>query len=277
MIKRSALISVVPSSKKRWWKFSYSGTILRLPGGEITCDDALTFLNALRDACTDIVFLDPPFNLGKKYGNQAPRQDRISDEDYLKYMTAVLWRSCAILKPGGSLFLYHIPRWAIRFAEILNAELNFRHWIAISMKNGSTRARHLVPAHYALLYYSKNEPKHFRVPRIPIARCRKCGQTLKDYGGYKRFVEKGLNLSDFWEDISPVRHSRYKHRQANELPLKLVARILQISGVKGGILVDPFAGTGTSLLAAQSAGMTFIGNDKEKSCLSVMGKRLTAS
>lgn len=267
---------ILSKSKKRWWKGTYSGRILRLPWGEIVCDDALSFLNSLKEGSADIVFLDPPFNLGKRYGSRSEADDSLEDEKYLRYMTSVLWRCVEVLKPGGALFLYHLPRWAIRFAHVLEEDLTFRHWIAISMKNGFVRPRHLHPAHYALLYYTKGDPGTFSRPRIPVAQCRKCGESIKDYGGYKRYVAHGVNLSDVWEDVSPVRHRKFKHRQGNELPVKIPARAVEISGVVGGVLVDPFAGTGSSLIAAKESHMRFVACDKEKAFIGVMGQRLTS-
>ncbi len=265
---------ILSKSRKRWWNGPYCGTILRLPWGEIVCDDALGFLNSLKDGCADIVFLDPPFNLGKRYGSLSEADDKLKDDKYLKYMTAVLWRCSEVLKPGGALYLYHLPKWAVRFAPILERDLRFRHWIAISMKNGFTRPKHLHPAHYALLYYTKGDPQIFSRPRIPLSQCRKCGENIKDYGGYKKFVTEGVNLSDVWEDISPVRHRKFKHRQGNELPTKIPARVVQISGITGGVLVDPFAGTGTSLVAAKENQMHFVACDKEKTFLRIMTRRL---
>ena len=69
-------------SRRSWWKGEYRGIILRLTSGEIVCDDALEFLNSLKEQCADIVFLDPPFNLGKKYGTSS-RKDDLLEEDAL--------------------------------------------------------------------------------------------------------------------------------------------------------------------------------------------------
>ncbi len=74
-------------------------------------------------------------------------------------------------------------------------------------------------------------------------------------------AESGINLSDVWDDLSPVRHKKRKHRKANELPQVLTDRIVKIAGRRGGILIDPFVGTGTSLVSALQAHMTFVGND----------------
>jgi site-specific DNA-methyltransferase (adenine-specific) len=269
-------MSLLSQSRKVWWKGTYQGTILRLPQGEAVCDDALHFLNCLKDECADIVFLDPPFNLGKPYGASSKKDDLLNEDQYFKYMTSVLWRCAAVLKKGGALYLYHIPRWAVRLSNVLEQDLQFRHWIAVAVKNGFARGQYLHPAHYALLYYTKGDPAHFNRPRIAIAKCRKCGESIKDYGGYKKYVQEGLNLSDVWEDVSPVRHPKFKHRLSNEIPMKIPARAVEISGFKGGLLIDPFAGSGTSLVAAKAKGMHCVACDREKVMLGIMEKRLSS-
>ncbi len=270
-------MNLISKSRKAWWKSTYRGTVLRLPLGEAVCDDALHFLNCLHDECADIIFLDPPFNLGKKYGSSSKRDDLIDDDQYLEYMTSVLQRCAAVLKKGGALYLYHIPKWAVRLSVVLGKNLQFRHWIAVAVKNGFVRGRYLHPAHYALLYYTNGDPRHFNRPRIPILKCRKCGESIKDYGGYRKYVENGLNLSDVWEDISPVRHRKFKHRPSNEIPLKIPGRAVQISGIPGGLLVDPFAGSGTALVAAAALGMHYVACDREEAMLSVIQTRLRPS
>jgi site-specific DNA-methyltransferase (adenine-specific) len=243
-----------------WWSKKPPGQVYSLPEGDIVCADALEFLRAMRPDCADIVFFDPPFNLGKKYGR---RLDAIAEPAYLGYMEEILMEGIRVLKPGAALYLYHIPKWAVRLAHSLNNQLEFRHWIAVSMKNGFVRGKRLYPAHYAILYYTKGSPAVFSRPRIPKPICHRCKQDLRDYGGYRKYVENGINLSDVWDDISPVRHDKLKHRRANELPGKIPERIIAISGTEGGLFVDPFAGSGTALLSAVAAKMRFAGCDCE--------------
>jgi len=95
--------------------------------------------------------------------------------------------------------------------------------------------------------------------------CRHCEKHVKDYGGYKDFVRDGINLGDIWDDLSPVRHKKYKHRGPNELPLEIPRRVVQISGVRGGVLVDPFGGTGGSLIASLEGKMKFVACDSQLS------------
>lgn len=245
-----------------------------LPDGEIHLADAVKFLINTPSASGDIIFLDPPFNLGKQYGKNS---DRLADQEYREFIHKILDESVRILSPGGALYLYHIPKWAIEFSSRLSTKLTFRHWIAVSMKNGFVRGKRLYPAHYALLYYTKGEASHFSRPKIPKPVCWRCKRQLRDYGGYEKYVSNGINLSDVWDDVSPLRHKKHKTRNSNELPLIIPERATLISGFQGGTLVDPFAGAGSSLIAARAMGMRFIGCDRESEYCDLIFQRLTVS
>jgi site-specific DNA-methyltransferase (adenine-specific) len=239
--------------------------------------DALKFLASLDEACADLVFLDPPFNLGKLYSEQRRDLDSRPEQEYQSWLTSVLTQGTRVLKPGGALYLYHLPLWAMRLGSTLeqNPDLSFQHWIAIAMKNGFVRGDHLYPAHYSLLLFTKGKPANFQRPKLQPTRCRHCKELIKDYGGYLSIIEaKGINLSDFWEDLSPVRHANKKHRKANELPSKFFERIFGISGIKGGLYVDPFAGTGSGVLEAVRSGMRFEACDILAENCSIIRRRL---
>ncbi len=239
-----------------------------------TGDDALQLLCRLPDEYASLLFLDPPFNLGKHYGG-ATSPERDDPDRYLQYMRRVLRESARVLDQGGSLFLYHLPYWASRLAPALHESLDFRHWIAVSMKAGFVRGRRLYPAHYALLYFSKGEPAAFERPRLQPRRCRKCGETVNDYGGYLHIIEeKGINLSDIWDDLSPVRHKSTKTRGANELSLKLTDRIVRIAGGADAMMLDPFAGSGSMVVSALRAGMRCHANDLDPAALDQIKERV---
>lgn len=272
-IPSKALIKPLKESRCRWWQGTYKGIIFRHKHGEIVCDDALRVLTSLREECADIVFLDPPFNLGKRYGKNGSHHDKKKESEYLQYMEKIISRSVAVLKDGGALYLYHIPKWAIRLSPFLEDHLDFRHWIAISIKNSFVRGDHLYPAHYALVYYTKGKPGVFKRPKVPKPICARCKKDLRDYGGYKKYVENGINLSDVWDDVSPVRHRKTKTRAANELPLLILERIVTLSGQEGGLIVDPFAGSGTTILAAHKGRMRFVASDCEKEYCELMYAR----
>jgi site-specific DNA-methyltransferase (adenine-specific) len=166
-----------------------------------------------------------------------------------------------ILKPGGAFFLYNLPKWNMRLGAWLCQYLDFKHWIAVDIKFSLPIPGRLYPSHYALLYFTKGpRPRRFTPPRVPIETCRHCGGELKDYGGYKdKMNPLGVNISDVWGDLSPVRHSRFKRRKANELPLKMMDRILDIASGEGDLVFDPFGGSGTTYVAAELKGRRWLG------------------
>ena len=256
------------------WKSCPPARVRALDHGHLVCGDALDLLSSLREECADLVFLDPPFNLGKKYGSTGKECDRMAAPGYERFMQKVLASSTDVLRPGGSLYLYHLPEWALKLGSYIQPKLSFRHWIAVSMKNSFVRGNYLYPAHYALLYFTKGNPGAFNRPKIPAPRCRSCGEYTKDYGGYQRFIESGINLSDVWDDLSPVRHAKHKVRSSNELPTELISRVVKISGSRGGLLIDPFVGSGTSIVCAVDGGMRFVAGDREEVYCDIAAERL---
>jgi site-specific DNA-methyltransferase (adenine-specific) len=245
--------------------------------GQIVRADALDFLRSLRTESANVIFLDPPFNLGKRYSSVSTDGDLRPIGDYQNWLFRILAEATRVLAPGGTLYLYHLPQWALRVGYFLETQLAFQHWIAISMKNGFARGRRLYPAHYALLMFSKGRPSVFRRPRTEPRRCASCKGLFRSYGGYRSIIEQrgGVNLSDFWDDLSPVRHAANKHRASNELPPELLRRIIAISGKPKGLYVDPFAGAGSGVVEAAHAQMRFRGCDDQIENCKLIVRRLT--
>ncbi len=221
--------------------------------------DCLDFLAAVRSESVHCVFADPPFNLGKEYKNGF--RDSLEDPTYLSWCLGWIEECRRVLVPGGALFVYVLPRWAFHFAAKLDGCMEFRHWIALSMKGTFPRGRKLYPAHYALLYFTKGAPRVFNRVRVPVPTCRHCGRDSKAYGGHRKFLNPaGLNLTDFWEDTSPNRHKGSKARPGvNELKPMIPARAIEISTEPGDIVLDPFGGGGTTYQEAQRLDRRWIG------------------
>lgn len=225
--------------------------------------DCLQLLRAIKSERINCVFADPPFNLGKDYGDLKVN-DHLEKKAYLTWSYTWLEECCRILKPGGALFVYILPRWAYHFASFLDQYLDFRHWIAVSMKGTFPRGKKLYPAHYALLYFTKGSPKTFNQDevRVPIPVCRHCGKDIKDYGGHRKYLNpKGLNLTDFWDDTSPNRHRKFKFRKINELKITIPERAIRISTLPNDIVLDPFGGGGSTYQAAEQLGRVWVGSE----------------
>lgn len=250
--------------------------------------DCLNFLDTLPDTSVDLVFADPPFNLGKHYGKNI--SDRLESEEYLEWSKQWLAQSIRVLKPGGSLFVFNLPKWCIEYGAYLNQQgMDFRHWIACRMPKAFPRGNRMSPAHYGLLYYTKGEPAVFNKIYTPIQICRHCGGEIRDYGGHrKKLNAKGINLMDVWDapeevwedtfssdttetlwtlaeemwtDIPPVRHRQHKKRGANELAPIMLERIIAMASNPGQVVIDPFGGSGTTFYAAEKLHRYWLGTE----------------
>jgi site-specific DNA-methyltransferase (adenine-specific) len=250
--------------------------------------DCLKLMSILPSESIDLVFADPPFNLGKKYG--AAVNDQMAEAQYMSWSQEWLKESIRILKPGGSLFVFNLPRWCIEYGAYLNQQgMSFRHWIACRMPKAYPRGKKMSPAHYGLLYYTKGEPTVFNKVYTPIQVCRHCGGEIRDYGGHRhKLNEKGINLMDVWDapedvwdqvaiadnneilwtlseemwvDIPPVRHHQHKKRTNNELAPIMLERVIAMASNPEQIVFDPFGGSGTTFYAAEKLHRYWIGSE----------------
>jgi site-specific DNA-methyltransferase (adenine-specific) len=236
----------------------------------------LAVLPRISDESVDLVFADPPFNIGKEYGESV--NDRRGADEYLDWCREWIIECSRILKHGGSFFLYNIPKWNIRLANfMLDRGMHFRDWITIDIKFGLPLQGRLYPSHYSLLYFSKGRHKTFHNIRLPIKTCRHCGGEIKDYGGHRNAMNpKGVNLTDVWDDIPPVRHWKFKtkKRKANALSTKLLQRVIHIASDKGDVILDPFGGSGTTYAVAERMDRRWLGIEIEST--DVIIERLSA-
>ncbi len=233
--------------------------ILETTLGKLYQADCTDVLAALPAECVDLAFADPPFNLGKKYRSNI--DDARAADEYLAWCKDWIEGMIRALKPGGSLFLWNLPKWNLPLGSFLAERLTFRHWIAVDIKYSLPISGRLYPSHYSLLYFVKGEKPHiFHPDRLPVPCCRHCGGELRDYGGYKdKMNPKGVNTSDVWVDIPPVRHAKHKRRDANALSLKLMDRVIAMASDPGSTVLDPFGGSGTTYVAAELSGRRWIG------------------
>ena len=131
--------------------------VLRTPFGVLFAGDCLHLMAHIKDATVDTVFADPPFNLGKTYGTAY--DDNRAPDAYIVWCKQWLDECVRILKPGGAIFVFNVPRWNMLLGSYLVAHgLDFRHDIVVEMKNGFPIRNRLYPSHYSLLYFTKGPP-----------------------------------------------------------------------------------------------------------------------
>ena len=249
----------------------------------------LEVLKAVPSETVDLAFADPPFNLTKNYSGYS---DDRSEGEYIGWCKRWLVEYERILKPGGALFLLNLPKWSIHLADFLTRAggLYLRNWIvwnALPEPKGV-----LMPAHYSLLYLTKGphanrfnycsmengwEPFDeavFPPDRSDVCSRRKCLRSRRASTATWRG-----ELTDIWHDIHRDRRTAGNSLTAPAHPCatpeRLVDRIIRLTTNPGDLVLDAFAGTGTSALVSQRLGRRFIAIEQDGGYLRLAEHRMT--
>lgn len=237
----------------------------------VHCGDAIEILKKYPDNCVDLVFADPPYNLDKAYNSY---DDEKEDQRYINWCNSWLREYIRVLKPTGSLYLLNLPKWAIYHASFLNQYLYLQNWIvwdAVSEPLGK-----IMPAHYALLFYTKH-PTNFTFNYKDVSPINAPSFCLRQSCIRKR-KEQGIDpkvpLTDIWWDIHRIKHKRERDHHPCQLPEKLLERIIMLSSNKGGVVLDALAGVGTTAIAAYKLGRRYIAIDIDKHYVDITQRKL---
>jgi len=235
--------------------------------------DCLKIMRDIPDNSIDLTFADPPFNLKKKYNGY---KDNKSFDMYLQWCKQWITEMVRITKPTGSILVHNIPKRLTYFAQYLNEIAFFKHWIAWNAPSGPM-GKSMQPAHYGILYYSKTKKENkFYEIRSPHKRCRKCSYLIKDYGGKKNKLHPfGPLISDVWMDIHRIKHNKYRDKHPCQLPIHLLERIILMCTDEKDVVLDPFVGTGTSVIAAKRLGRKYIGIDIDEEYVNITESKLS--
>jgi len=229
--------------------------------------DVLEVLKRYPDASMDLVFADPPYNLDKDY---ALYDDARIEHEYIEWCNAWLAEYVRILKPTGSLFVLNLPRWGMHHATFLNQHLCFQSWIvwdAMSKPRGK-----LMPAHYALLFYTKHPSEFtFNYEKVsPVDAYHYCLRTSCIRKRKEAGDDDKVNLSDIWRDIHRIFHRHDRDSHPCQLPEALMGRIIKLTTNPGDVVLDAFGGTGTTPVVASKLGRRYIAIDLDPLYVQIM-------
>jgi DNA modification methylase len=207
---------------------------------------------------------------------------------YLVMMTPRLLEMYRVLKDTGSLYLHCDPTASHYLKLILDRIFgvrNFRNEIAWSYKGGGRSRKYFARKHDTIFFYTKSDRWAFNYQDILVDRTNRTYFTdaqgrrywLK-YGKKYYLKYEGKVPEDWWADIDPL-HGPYKERLGypTQKPLALLERIIKASSNEGDIVLDPFCGCGTALIAAWQLNRRWIGIDISRDALEATSKRLTDS
>src|SRR5262245_20223194 len=252
---------------------------------EIFTGDCLRHLAALPAGCVDLAFADPPFNIGYEYDLYDDRQSR---DAYLKWTEQWLAAVKRVLKPTGSFWVAIGDEYAAEIKVRLDAlGMTMRTGVVWHYTFGVHCTKKFNRSHAHVLYYV-NDPKRFVFNadsvRVPSAR----QTTYAD----RRANPSGKVPDDTWvvrpqEDarfFSPEDDTWYvprvcgtfKERTGHpcQMPEAVLERIIRVATNPGDLVLDPFAGSGTTLATAYRLDRRYVGVELSSQYADAIRERL---
>ncbi len=267
--------------------------------GEVRHGENLSLLNALPSESVELIYMDPPFNTGRTqqrtrirtvrdaagdrtgFGGARYRTERVTEtnaaysdtfDDFLGFIEPRLREAHRILSGHGSLFFHIDPREShyckVLLDQIFGREC-FQNEIIWAYDYGARSKKKWPAKHDTVLWYTK-DPKHYTFHLDECDRIEYMAPTL--VGAEK--ASRGKTPTDVWWHtiVSPT--GKEKTGYPTQKPLGILERIVKVHSNPGDMVLDCFAGSGTTGEAAARNGRRFLLMDQNPEAIEVMKKRL---
>jgi site-specific DNA-methyltransferase (adenine-specific) len=273
-----------------------------LAGGAATIvhGEAMEVLQQLPDGCAGLVYVDPPFNTGRRrtavltrtqraenghrvgfaghrYEVQTTRGDAFDDGygSYLEWLRPRLEQSRRILARHGTLYFHIDPRESHYCKLLLDSifgRRSFLNEIVWAYDYGARTTRRWAAKHDVILVYVR-DPKRYHYDASAVDRVPYMAPALQTA---ERAARGKLPTDVWWNTIVPTA-SRERTGYPTQKPLAILRRIVAASSRRGDLVVDWCAGSGTAGAAAAEMGRRFLLVDQSGAAVEVMGRRLAGT
>ena len=266
--------------------------------GRIVLADNLTVLASLPDESIDLVYIDPPFNTGKRqtlrqmrtvrdeaagdrtgFGGRRYRTIQLGSasyldvhDDYLGFLEPRLVEIRRVLRPSGSLYL-HLDYREVHYAKVLADAVFgrdcFLNEVIWAYDYGARTKRRWPAKHDNILVYVKDPERYWfdaeTVERIPY--------MAPGLVGPEKAARGKLPTDTWWQTIVPPGGAE-RTGDPTQKPVAVLRRVVSASCPPGGVVADFFAGSGTAGAAALELGRRFLLVDSNPDAVAVMVRRL---
>jgi adenine-specific DNA-methyltransferase len=247
--------------------------------------DARQFLKTLAPESVDLIVTSPPYFVGKEYDTSK------SSADFVREIRRVLPAMTAALRPGGSLCWQvgnHVENGTLTPLDFLvgsamgrRTEFALKNRIIWTFNHGAHDSRRFSGRHETILWYQKAGSPYFdldavRVPQLYPGKRHYKGPKKGEWSGNPL----GKNPGDVWEQgaVWDIPNVKAQHVEKTihpcQFPTALVRRLIVALSPQGGLVVDPYLGSGSTSVAALLEGRNFAGSDLEQRYLDVAAQRV---
>ncbi len=269
----------------------------------ISLGDCLDIVQEMQPNSVNLIYLDPPFFTQKQQSLKTrDRQFEFSyndlwesHQDYAQFIHDRLVALHHILREDGSIFVHcdsHANYIIRAILDNIFGQENFRSEIIWTYKRWSNSKKGLLPAHQTIFFYSKTNQFIFNPIYCPYSESTNIDQILqkrtRDEHGKAVYArdddgeiipadpKKGVPLSDVWE--IPYLNPKAKERVGypSQKPILLLERIIELASNPGDLILDPFCGSGTTIIAAKLLNRSAWGIDISADAVKISQDRLKA-
>ncbi|MBX3102722.1 MAG: site-specific DNA-methyltransferase [Bacteroidetes bacterium] len=244
---------------------------------QVYCADFLQMAPCLPDGFADLVFLDPPYNLTKQFGEALFNQR--SQHAYAAWIARWLPEVVRCLRPGGSLYFCADWRSSAVVQMALEQHLTIQNRITFEREKGRGSHKNWKNCQEDIWFATKGPRYTFHADAVKLRR-----RVIAPYThngkprDWETSVEGRFRLtaaSNLWTDITiPFWSMPENTEHPTQKPEKLLAKILLASSHEGDLVLDPFLGSGTTAVVARKLGRHFVGIEQQESYGLLALKRL---
>ncbi len=216
---------------------------------ELYNEDFLVAVNGIEDESIDLVIADPPYCLGKDYGNGS---DKKNPNEFLRWTESWILAVIPKIKKSGGLYIFATWQFSPEIFVFLKKHMIMINEIIwdrrVPSMGGTTRKFSSVHDNIGFFVRSKKYFFNLDPIRIPYDPETKKARTRSIFVG-KKWLEIGYNPKDVWSISRLHRIHSEREDHPTQKPLEIIERMVKSSSPKGGLVLDPFAGTGTTIEA----------------------------
>jgi site-specific DNA-methyltransferase (adenine-specific) len=265
---------------------------------KIIFGDNLPILQEIPDTSIDLIYIDPPFNTGKKQKRTSIKTKQSASgarkgfsgksyqtveigsneyvdifDDYLSFLYPRLQEAYRVLSPNGTLY-FHIDFREVHYAKVLLDKIfgreSFLNEIIWAYDYGARTKKRWPPKHDNVLVYVK-DPDHYTfnvkdIDRIPY--------MAPGLVGAEKAARGKLPTDTWWHTIVGT-NSKEKTGYPTQKPLGILNRIVRASSNPGDIVLDFFAGSGTTGVSCLELDRKFILIDNNLQAMKIMARRFS--
>jgi len=243
----------------------------------IVCGDFIELLPQLPQAFVDLLILDPPYNLTKRFGAESFRERSLAE--YEEWFEGWFVRVLPLLKPTASLYVCGDWKSSAAVHRALDRHVIVRNRITWEREKGRGAKTNWKNASEDIWFATVSNDYHFNVEAVKLKRrviapYRENGQP-KDWEDGPEGQFRRTHPSNLWTDLTvPFWSMPENTDHPTQKPEKLLAKLLLASSREGEFVFDPFLGSGTTAAVAAKLGRRFLGIEIDEKFARLAVKRV---